>query len=211
MRKKIIGILICIMLLTTGVLTTLIIPEKTHVAAYPKEESKEEMGLDMDYIWMRLENFSNVTYKAYDTTDIPKGRSFGSIGGNYTIWNILEPEMRNTSNLTNITIERLQTIDTERNNYSSIINVSDFSLTVNPVVSSTYPYENPIPKKEMFPIAVKTKDENWTRNYNFSNVEIRPINMTKILPIWGAFEEFIEIINFEFLNDKFSLLLVLLC
>jgi len=208
MRKKIIGILICIMLLITSALTTLIIPEDTNVVASSEEESKEEMGLDMDYIWTQLGDFSNVIYDAYLPSDIPKGRSFGSKGGNYTIWNILEPEMRNTSNLTNIKIERLQTIDALHNNYSSIINVSDFSFTVNSIGTQSYLYENPIPKKEMFPIAVKTSNIScWNDDYGFSNVEIRPINMTKIFPIWGIFEESIKNIDFEFLNNDYSPLL----
>lgn len=208
MRKKIIGILICIMLLITSALTILIIPEKTNVVASPEEESKEEMELDMDYIWTQLGNISNVTYKAYLPGDIPKGRSFGSIGGTYTVNNILLPNMTYYLNLTNVTTEQLQTIDDEHNNYSSIINVSDFSLTVNAIGSKTYLYENPIPKKEMFPITVKTYLKIFrTRNFSFNNVEIRPINMTKIAPIWGLFEEVIKNIDFEFLNDDYSLLL----
>ncbi len=204
MRKKIIGIFICIMLLITSALTTLIIPEKTNVVASPEEESKEEIGLDMDYIWTQLGNISNVTYKAYDPTDIPKGRSFGSRGGNYTIENILKPEMRNTSNLENVTTEQLQYINISCNNYSSIINVSDFSLTVNQIGSPTYPYENPIPKEEMFPIAVKKIFKCfWTYNYTFSDAEIKPMNMTKFWPIWGDFERTIQILDFEFLNDNY--------
>jgi hypothetical protein len=209
MRKKIIGILICIMLLITSALTTLIIPEKTHVIAYPEEEFKEEMGLDMDYIWSQLGNFSNVIYDAYLPSDIPKGRSFGSKGGDYTL-TLLKNEMTLNLTLDNVTPERLQTIDAEHNNYSSIINVSDFSFIVNTIGTQSYLYENPIPKKEMFPIAYKfhTKNKNeWTQNYTFSNAEIKPINMTKILPIWGEFEEIIEIIDFEFLNNDYSPLL----
>ena len=81
MRKKIIGILICIMLLITSALTTLIIPEKINVDAYPEEENPKRGGLDLDYIWKQLEKFSNVIYDAYRSNDIPKGRSFGSKGG----------------------------------------------------------------------------------------------------------------------------------
>jgi len=91
MRKKIIGILICIMLLITSALTTIILPEKTNVVASPEEEAKEEMGLDMDYIWTQLGNISNVIYKAYLPSDIPKGRSFGSKGGVYTVAGLAMP------------------------------------------------------------------------------------------------------------------------
>ncbi len=191
------------MLLITSALTTLIIPEKTHVIAFSEEESKEEMGLDMDYIWTQLGNISNVTYKAYDPADIPKGRSFGSKGGIFTV-DLLENELNNNLTLDNVTAEQLQTIDDELNNYSSIINVSDFSLTVNTINGPTYPYDNPIPKKEMFPIAVKKLRKCfWTHNYSFSNAEIKPRNMTNLHPIWGDFESNIQISDFEFLNDNY--------
>ena len=208
MRKKVIGILICVMLLTTSVLTTLFIPEKTHVIANPEEESKEGLGLDMEYIWTELGILSNVTYDAYDPTDIPKGRSFGSKGGMYTVDEILFKQMNTTSMLKNITTEQLKTVDTKHNNYSSIINVSDFSFTVNSVYGQPYPYENPIPKKEIFPIAVKTIRTNlWTHTYNFSDIEIKPMNLTKILPVWGDFESTIQILVFEFLNNNYLPLL----
>jgi hypothetical protein len=113
--------------------------------------------------------------------------------------------MNNTLNLTNISIERLQYINNTLKNYSSIINVSDFSFTVNSIGGKPYPYANPIPKKEMFPIAVKTfRKSHWSHNYTFNDsVEIRPINMTKFFPIWGIFEEIIQISHFQFLNNNY--------
>jgi PKD repeat protein len=207
MRKKIEGIVICITLLITSVLTTLIIPENLRVQAGEVIEPEYEPALDLDYIWTQLGNISNVIYNAYDSTDIPKGRSFGSKGGIYTV-KLLKDQMTNISNLKNITAEQLQTIDDEHNNYSSIINVSDFSLTVNTIYGPTYPYENPLPKKEMFPIAIKTfRTDLWTHYYSFTDVEIKPMNLTKILPVWGDFESTIQILVFEFLNDNYLPLL----
>jgi hypothetical protein len=101
--KKIIGILICILLLATSVLTTLIIPEEIFAKAdewggIPYDNT----GLDFDYIWDQLGDISNVTYNAYRPEDIPKGRSFGSKGGEYTVEKILKPEMTENLSLENV-------------------------------------------------------------------------------------------------------------
>ena len=192
MRKKIIGILICIMLLITSALTTIIIPEETNVVASPEEESEEEMGLDMDYIWMQLGNFSNVIYNAYNSTDIPKGRSFGSKGGDYTLKMLLNETMK--LGLDNVTIEPLKYINESCNNYSSIINVSDFQISFHTQQGAeTYPYPNPIPKKEMYIIPHNVecgknfnKKLNWTGNYSFNETQ----QTTKILP--KNFEDFFD-------------------
>jgi hypothetical protein len=191
------------------VLTTLIIPENLRVDASEGIEPEYEPALDLDYIWTQLGNISNVIYDAYDLTDIPKGRSFGSKGGIYTVDEILKPQMNNLG-LTNISTERLQTINTGHNNYSSIINVSDFSLVVNPIKSQPYPYENPVPKKEMFPIAYKfsTDDKSeWSLNYSFSNAEIKRVNITQIYPIWLGLEVCLKIVERIFLNNDYSPLL----
>lgn len=190
----------------TSVLTTVIIPKDIYVEAGEGIEPEYEPGLDLDYIWIKLGNISNVTYKAYDSTEIPKGRSFGSKGGEYTV-KLLKDQMENISNLTNVTTERLQTIDSNHNNYSSIINVTDFSFTVNQIGGLSYPYENPIPKKEMFPIAYKFKTNNkneWSLNYTFSNVEIKRVNITQIYPIWWVFEGSLKIVERIFLNNDYS-------
>jgi len=95
MRKKIIGIFVCIMLVLTTVVV--IVPDDLKVEATPGGGGEEGgIGLDYQYIRNITENLSNVIFK-YPTGMIPKGRAFGAWGEHFAAFNILQDEMINLS------------------------------------------------------------------------------------------------------------------
>lgn len=94
MRKKIIGIFVCIMLVLTAVV--IIVPKDLNVEATSDEgEEKESTGLDYEYIYnitKRLSFIINDT-TIYPPGTIPKGRFFGTEGEQYAAREILQDEM----------------------------------------------------------------------------------------------------------------------
>jgi len=154
MKKKIFAI---IMMLLMCISAIIIIPNDFEVEASPGGGGGGEddgSSLNNSYIWDRVKDFVDVIYLAYDETDIPKGRSYGSKGGNYTVKYILKPKMEEM-NLTDVHTEQIKHIPDPdiKKNYTSIINMTDFNLKINNCSCKTYPWLNPVPKKEMFVIA----------------------------------------------------------
>lgn len=88
MKNKIVGILTCLMLVLT---TIVLVPNDLKVEATSGGGGGEgeDSSLNNSYIWERTVDFANVIYNAYEPGEIPKGRAFGSKGGNYTVNNIL--------------------------------------------------------------------------------------------------------------------------
>ena len=81
MRKKIICILVCTVLIAT---TIVIVPEDSTVVASGGVEGESDIGLDYEFMWKITMDLANVTRDAYDPGDIIKGRFFGSKGDRYT-------------------------------------------------------------------------------------------------------------------------------
>ena len=80
MRKKIIDILVCIMLIMTTIL--IIVPEDLKVKAVLEESNNngEFIGLDFQYVKNITLKLSEVNLKpeVYEEEELKKGRSFGS-------------------------------------------------------------------------------------------------------------------------------------
>jgi hypothetical protein len=99
MRKKIVGIIIC-MLLISSTTTMVLFPDTVKVEASGGGPPDEKINLDYDWVWLRVQDFANVIHKVNwsenGENDIPKGRSWATAGENYTINEILEPNMNGT-------------------------------------------------------------------------------------------------------------------
>ena len=128
--KKILVIITTLVLLLS---TTTFINDKTDVTASAGEGNGSNGNngkLNLTYIWERTQDFCNVIYKAYDSEiDIPRGRAFGSKGGNYTVFEILKPQM-NDIGLEDVHTEQLGYIEGKFGNYTIMYNVTDFKITV---------------------------------------------------------------------------------
>ena len=207
MKNKFVGIFISIMLLMNAVIV--IFPENLKVGASPggdKDGEEDGTSLNNSYIWNRLKDFTNVVYLAYNETDIPKGRAFGSKGGLYTVNHILIPEMDVNLSLEDVHTEQIKNIPGIKKNYTSIIDVNDFQLTVN---NNNYPFPNPIPVQESFVIPSGWPHIPWneggslTHNYNLTDVKIYPLLINALFPLGGSYNNFsYNISSFTTLNNK---------
>ena len=162
------------------------------------------MGINLSYIWEITQKLANVTYDAYNETDIPRGRAFGSKGAQFTIDEILEPEMNYTIGLEDVHTEQIQHIPDSEKNYTSIINMTDFELTIN---NDNYPYENPVPKTEMYviPNGYPYNDQGLLTGTNtLDNTKIIQNNITDLWPFAGTYNNYhlnITQDNYEQLNN----------
>ena len=107
-----------------------IVPNDLKIEASGEGGGEESTCLDYDYIWEYTRRLCNVTYDAYEEEDIPKGRSFGSKGGDYTVEEILKPQMETTIGLEDVHTEQLGYIEGRFGNYTIMYNVTDFKITV---------------------------------------------------------------------------------
>jgi hypothetical protein len=203
MKEKI-YVLIVTLLMCLSVIV--IIPNDFKVEA-TSGSGNNSLGLDYDYIWNITENLSNVIYNVYEPNEIPRGRSFGSKGGYYTVNNITIPEM-NAIGLEDVHTEKIEHIADEPNkNYTSIINMTDFSLNINNASDNPYPFENPMSKKEMYVISTGGAAISFgslTHNYSFENVKIIPNNMTDYWPTGGSFNDFVLNVTDFTVENSFS-------
>ncbi len=192
--RKFFGLVVCLMLVATSLMVTKFDPKNSVSKAVAVPE-----GLDYDYLWEVLGNLTNVIYDAYNQTDIPKGRNFDSKGGIYTANEILVPRLETMFGQGNVKTERLAYINEAHRNYSCIINDTDFHLSVNTDPGApTYPFMNPISRKEIGYIPYKntieaskdnaaSRSENWTKHYVFDNTKIVPFELGKLFGGRGSY------------------------
>ena len=175
------SIFICMLLITSTLI--LINPEHSQVKASPDEDEGSIPGFPYDYIWNRTVELANIIYE-YPDNLIPKGRSFGSWGGNYTLNHTLLPKM-NALGLEDVHTLRIGHIDGSDLEYSTVLEAVNYSLTVN---NDNYPYNNTIEYEEFFPFpsAYPYFESDYNYTYNFSECVIWPRNMTKYWPLAGT-------------------------
>ncbi|MFA5102238.1 MAG: M20/M25/M40 family metallo-hydrolase [Candidatus Thermoplasmatota archaeon] len=158
MNKKIIGIFI-VMLMISSAMTTIMFSEKGPVEA-SEEPQNPGMNLDYEYVWEQVQKFGNVIRDADYPDDIKKGREWATAGENYTIDQILEPALNGTdkpcglTNYTKLSIDYISGpngLDPDGNpkQYSSKIVIKDYNLTIHNGDETIY-----IPDNELFPLGV---------------------------------------------------------
>lgn len=130
MLRKFLSILVCMLLIAT---TFVNIPTDVNVKASGEGEGESEYLLDLDYIWWLTGELCNVTYDAYGPGEIPRGRFFGSKGGNYTVHEILKPEMDIRIGLENVKNLSIGDLESTNKEYTTVMWVNDFSLEINHV------------------------------------------------------------------------------
>ncbi len=213
MKKKLVGIFI-FMLMISNALTTILFSHNEIVKA------NEVVNLDNDYVWNLTNDFANVIHNVNWSENgengIPKGRSWATAGEDYTIENILEPNMKGENNPCGLTEYSLlpigyvsgprgkvllgKYIDKE---YSTKIVIHDYNLTLENQ-GSVYKY---IPYPELFPYGIGLLP-NYNKEYrtHFSSVRIR--NLDKY-PITNPFSDasYYYSISTTVLNNNFPGLL----
>jgi len=195
MRKgKIVSIMVCMLVCLSSVL---IVPNEIKVKASGAGGGEgDDTGLDYDFVWNVTKLLCNVTQLAYMDEPFSRGRGWATAGETYTIDNILIKYMNGTviddyCNLTGVTTLPLGHLDDfDDHYYTSKVEAIDFNLNVNNV---SYPFENPMPKTEIFPWcagAVSYENTSCVKwNYSFTNAEIiKPL--LSLFPLSGTLHEY---------------------
>jgi hypothetical protein len=178
MKKKIVGIFV-IMLMISSAMTTILFSNNIKVEASGGEPQGGGMNLDYEFVWNMTKRFGKVNNDTdwSGENNIPKGRSWATAGENYTIAKILKPAMDGPNstcgltNYTNLSIGPLNSNLTRK--YSSKIVIHNYGLTIH-LGSVT----KRIPYSEMFPIGEGCvpvgQDDGWLdQNFSFSGAEIK--------------------------------------
>jgi len=205
MNKKISCPMIC-MIMIVSAMTTIIITTPVKGSEGQNQGINSPNPLNMTYIWKWTKILANVTYKAYPPNEIPRGRSYGSLGGNYTK-NILLNEMDMNLSLQDThpeQIKHINRLDVRTRNYTSVIWVNDFQLTVN---NQSYTLPHNVSKKESYgyPSAFPPQRNITTidHNYIFTNEKIQPINITDLWPFGGTYNDYsLTVTNYTILNNQ---------
>ena len=192
MRKKIVDIIVC-MLLISSTTTMVLFSDTVKVeASGGGQQGSSALNLPYDFVWSVAENFSNVIHNVNWSQNggngIPKGRAWATAGENYTIDEILEPNMNGTDKpcgLTGYTKLPIGYISGEHglvprtNNpkqYSSKIVIQDYNLTIYNGTNITY-----IPYSEVFPMGVGCGWEYQIddENFSFDELPVKVISFDK--------------------------------
>ena len=194
------------MLMIVSAMTTIITTLPVKGASGQNQGINRSNPLDMSFIWNWTKILANVTFKAYPPNEIPRGRSYGSLGGDYTK-NILWREMDKNLSLSDTHWERIKHVnrsDVRNRNYTSVIWVNDFQLTVN---NQSYTLPHNVSKKESYgyPSAFPPQRNITTidHNYIFTNEKIQPINITDLWPFGGTYNDYsLTVTNYTILNNQ---------
>lgn len=201
MKKKLIGIFVVMLIISSG-LTTILFSDDGIIKASFVE------NLDYDYVWNLTEDFASVIHDVNWSENgeygIPKGRSWATAGENYTRDYILWPNIgipNNPCGLTNYTLLPIKYVDTERGKepffkflrkqYSTKIVINDYSLTLE---NDGEPSKS-LPYSEFFPYGIGAlpyfRPIFRTR---FSSVPIRDLNDDSIMNVFAnATENFFNV------------------
>jgi hypothetical protein len=185
MRKKLIGISVCVMLVLTSCTMTLFLSNNSIVKANGGQQGGNVYPFD--YIWAQAYNFSQVIREANYSQDhdIPRGREWATSGERYTIENILLRQMSDSNycgltGVHEIPIGYLNKWGRRLIQYSSKVILNDFNLTINNNSNTPYPYSKTVPKSEIF--ACPTGYKNWESPHTFDNDITWTMNNTILIP-----------------------------
>jgi len=214
MKKQLIGIFI-VMLLICGAVTTILYSNNVKVeASGGRQQGSQNLGLDYNFIWNMTDNFSKVIYRTdwsqNGENNIPKGRSWATAGENYTIENILKPNMNGIDKPCGLTGYKELEIGyipgpygREPNNitpkkYSTKIVIQDYGLTLfnNGILYKDIPYN------ELFPYGIGVRPNvNIDDRTHFNRTTIRNLkNFSDIYPFSGTLIKDYYNISGELLN-----------
>ena len=180
------------MLVISSAITTSILTSDTAKAA-ETPLSLSPNPLNMTYIWNWTQRLANIIY-SYGK-DLPRGRAFGSSGA-IRAKDMIYNEMKDNLSI-NPSPEKIKHINGTLKDYTSIINVTNFQLTVN--------NPNCVPqnltKNESF--AIPSGYCPRTHNYVFTNVSMKFWNLSKN----GTLKDLVNysimnITDITFLNDN---------
>lgn len=208
MMRKICVVLLAFILCISGVM---IVNDDVNIKAESVPggggENNSGIGLDLDYIWNVTDNLSKIIYE-YPPGLIPRGRFFGSWGGNYAAKYINDTiTALGLENVENLTIGHLNLTNTTDKDYTTVLWANEYSLTVN---NPNYPLPHTIPTKELYLMPSLHRPTNLlldlllgpTFNLSLNDAEIVPNNMTSLCPFGGTLTNYaLNITTYTNLNS----------
>ena len=169
MRKKIFCFVVSMLVIMSAMMASILVTNTVKASGSPSNLPPNP--INMSYVWLWTQKLANITY-LYPHGEIPRGRAYGSYGANLSKDYIIS-EMHNNLSINNVHQEKIKHINGTLKDYTSIINVTDFQLTVN--------NPNCVPqnlsKNESF--AIPSGYCPRTHNYNFTNVSMKFWNLTR--------------------------------
>jgi hypothetical protein len=200
MKKKLVGIFVVMLLISSALTTILILDNGKVEASGGGQQGSGEMNFPHDWVWNLTEDFANVIHNVNWSENgengIPKGRSWATAGEKYTIDEILEPNMNGTNKPCGLTGYKELEIGyipgpygREPNHitpkkYSTKIVIQDYGLTLfnNGILYKDIPYT------ELFPYGIGVRPNvNIDDRTRFNGTTIRDLkNFSDYFPFSGT-------------------------
>jgi len=114
---------VLIVVVSLCISSVVIINNNSKVEATLGEEDEGGVGLDYQFVYNVTKNLSWVIFDAYNETDLPKGRAFGSKGEHYA--KDLIYDYMNDIGLYNVTLEQIEDIPSIFDHYIPSINLTN--------------------------------------------------------------------------------------
>ena len=155
MREKIVSILVCMLLITSGVFFVF---KNSDVKADPPGDGEGELtsDLDFDYMWNVTTYLADIIHdeNVYENGELKKGRYFGSDGDrqtSYYLWrNFTETCGFNENDVRKVRLENIEGDNYKDTDYTELVKVTSYQLTIN---HDTFEYDEDLNIDEHMSIA----------------------------------------------------------
>jgi len=170
--KKLVCVVVTMLMITSS--TTILLNKndiKVKAAEGGQQGPNNAIGLNYSYMWDAITYISNAAHKAYNNSEIHKGRAFGSKGCENYSKNYIYRQMIDNLSLDNVKIEKLGPLPDLHplKYYTSWMNVIGYNLTIQNPDYATWPHIPPLPRSiplsECFPVPSNVPPR---RSHNFT-------------------------------------------
>ena len=193
--KKIASVFVCMLVIASSV-TILSTQENIKVKAAGGGQQGTQgntIGLDYNYMWNVTTNISNAVHNAYNVTEIPKGRAFGSKGCEEYTKDYIYHQMNDIDklNLNNVKVEKLEPLAYPFNKryYASLMDVDGYKLIIeHPDYTEETNLPSNVPLTEIFPIVSGVRSRPGPLGqftYNYTMLESDNVRVITTFEIEG--------------------------
>ena len=212
MKRKILGILLCTILISSGLIT---IFHRSEVKADSGGQGEENsMGFDREYLWEVIDHVANVVYTSYQGDELKKGRYFGSQGdrdtANYLFLQLRDDCSFGSDNVEEIPLGPIDEPKYKKNYYTDIFEVTADYLKINDPAFLSLPkiHDNVIQSNDFYPIASVYRISENEQNHIFSFDGSRVLNKDTFNSLFPKWRTGIEPLNVSYtaLNGDYDIL-----
>ena len=190
MNKKLFGIFICAIIISSGLITIFRQPDVK--ADTEIQWPKNSIGLDLGYLWNVSIYVSNIINTSYHGNQLRKGRFFGSQGdidtSNYLQYQLSHNCFFGDGNVKKIRIRPISGTNYKSNYYSDVFDVNATSLTINTPEFLNLPeiHDRTIQPNDFFPLpAVYNINGNERKTFSFNDSRVLAlVDFDSLFPKW---------------------------